>query len=103
MQRWDQGPALGSTAASTGRDKAKGQGQACHNAAERVPWRRLHIASWVALYLRQCRCGLGQPEGHVHGPVQCHGRPKGAASLLPLSSGGIQQAETTLAMGLEWA
>ena len=36
-------------------------------------------------------------QGHVHGPVQCHGRPKGVASLLPLCSGGIQQAETTLA------
>src|SRR5262249_20902382 len=61
------------------------------------------VTSWAALDLRQSRFGLGEPEGHVHRPVQRHGRPKRRAGLLSLSRGGIQQAKAAVAVGLEWA
>ena len=36
----------------------------------------------LALHLRQCGFGLGQPEGHVHGPVEVDGGGQGGAGLL---------------------
>jgi len=62
-----------------------------------------HVPQSAPLHLRQHRLSLGKPQGHVHRPVQHPGRPKREASLLSLSRGGIQQAETAVAVGLEWA
>ena len=36
----------------------------------------------LALHLRQCGFGLGQPEGHVHGTAEVDGGGQGSASLL---------------------
>jgi hypothetical protein len=36
----------------------------------------------VLCHLRQCRLGLGQPEGHVHGAVEGDGRGEFSTSLL---------------------
>jgi len=40
--------------------------------------------SCAFLHLRQRRLGLGQPEGHVHGPVQVDGSGQRSAGLLRL-------------------
>ena len=45
----------------------------------------------------------GQPERHVHGPVQLDGGGQLGAGLLPLAGRGIQRAEAAVAVGLERA
>src|SRR5215470_5872501 len=54
-------------------------------------------------HLRQRRLRLGQPEGHVHGPIQRYGSGQLGAGLLWLAALGIQRAEAAVAVGLEWA
>ena len=49
--------------------------------------------------LRQRRLCLGQPEGHLHGPVQLDGRAQGSPGLLCSSHLAIQHAEPTVAVG----
>ena len=57
----------------------------------------------LALHLRQCGFGLGQPEGHVHGAVQVDGGGQGGAGLLALAGLAIQPAQAEVAVGLQWA
>src|SRR5712691_10851413 len=48
----------------------------------------------LPLHLCQRCLRLGQPEGHLHGTVQLHGRGQCSAGLLPLADGNnIQRAE----------
>ena len=54
-------------------------------------------------HLPQRRFGLGQPEGHLHGTVQRDGGGQRRTRLLGLACSGIQEAEATVAMGLERA
>ena len=51
---------------------------------------------------QRCLC-LWEPESHVHGVVQCDGGGQRRTGLFPLTRGGIQNAETTLTVGHEWA
>src|SRR5712691_7031267 len=55
----------------------------------------------TSYHLRQCGFRLGQPEGHVHGPVQRDGGGQGGTGQPPLAGRGIQCAEAPVAMGLE--
>jgi hypothetical protein len=57
--------------------------------------------TYVFPYLRQRHLCLGQPEGHLHGPVQLDGRAQGSPGLLCSSHLAIQRAETAVAVGLE--
>jgi hypothetical protein len=55
----------------------------------------------LALHLRQYGFGLGEPEGHVHGPVEDNGGGQGGAGLLALAGGSVQGAETQVAVRLQ--
>ena len=55
------------------------------------------------LHLCQRRLRLGQPEGHLHSPVQVDGSRQLCTGLLPLTGRGIQRAEAPVAVGLERA
>src|SRR5262245_8227978 len=54
-------------------------------------------------YLCQRCLGLGQPEGHVHGAVEGDGSGEFSLSLLQPFDLEIQDAEATVAVGLERA
>jgi len=66
------------------------------------PLRRHHSPA-SPLDLRQYRLCLGQPEGHVHRPVQVDGGAQCRTSLLLLAGHGIHCPEATAAVRLEWA
>src|SRR5262249_33509123 len=57
----------------------------------------------LSLHLRQYRLSLGEPEGHLHGPVQVDGGIQMGTGLLLLACPSIQRAKATVAVGLEWA
>ena len=68
----------------------------------------VHLPGWhhspsSPLYLRQHRLGLGQPEGHLHRPVQRRWRGQRGAGLLRLAGLGIQCAKAPAAVRLERA
>src|SRR6266478_6385845 len=69
---------------------------------------QVHLPGWphspsLPLDLRQCSLRLGQPEGHLHGPVQVYGSRQLSTGLLPLTGRGIQRAEATVTVGHERA
>ena len=55
----------------------------------------------MSLRLCQCRLGLRQPEGHLHGAVEVNGGGECGAGQLVLAGGGIQRAEAAVAVRLE--
>ena len=55
-----------------------------------------------SLHLRQCRFGLGEPEGHIHRLYISIAVDNGAG-LLPLTSRRIQRPQAPEAVGLERA
>src|SRR4029453_12353406 len=54
-------------------------------------------------HLRQRGFSLRQPEGHVHGAVERHGRGQGSTGLLPPADLGIQYAKAEVAVSHEGA
>src|SRR5439155_20724992 len=50
-----------------------------------------------------CQRGLclGQPEGHVHGTVECDGGRQRGAGLLSLAGRGIQGTKAQVTVGLQ--
>jgi hypothetical protein len=57
----------------------------------------------LALHLRQYGFGLGQPEGHVHGPVEVNGSGQGDAGLLAPAGLVVQPTQPQVAVGLQRA
>src|SRR5262245_23955610 len=55
------------------------------------------------LHLHQCCLRLGQPEGHVHGPVEVDSGGQCGLRLLPLAGPGVEGAEAEVAMRLQGA
>src|SRR5262245_55902891 len=55
------------------------------------------------VYLRQCRFGLWEPEGHLHTAILLNRHRQLGTGLLALADCGIQQAEAPVAVGLERA
>src|SRR5262245_16839184 len=53
---------------------------------------------FLPFHLRQHRLCLGQPEGHVHGPVQGDSSGQFSMGLLALTSRGIQRAQPVVAV-----
>jgi hypothetical protein len=53
--------------------------------------------------LRQCRFGLGQPEGHVHGTVEIDGGGQSDAGLRTTAGLAVQPAQSVVAVGHEGA
>src|SRR5438128_1894192 len=62
-----------------------------------------HHCPLPALYLRERRLDLRQPEGHVHRPVQVESSREFGAGLVRPAYLGIQGAEPTVAVRLERA
>ena len=56
---------------------------------------------WACFYLREHRLGLGQPESHLHRPVQLDGRRQGGTGLLPSSHLAVEPTQSMVAVGLE--
>ena len=65
-------------------------GEKSHDAA------RGRVPQSAPFDLRQRSLRLGQPEGHLHGPVHRDGRGQLGAGLFPLTGCGIQRAGNVL-------
>ena len=55
----------------------------------------------LTLHLRQYGFGLGEPEDHVHGPVEDNGSGQGSAGRRSAAGLVVQPAQATAAVGHE--